>query len=149
MRLCLVSYMLQLDGQIPIGLLTLAEIARQEGVDDIRVLDLPMRREEAEFVRSIRDCDVVGFSSICSTYNQTVRLCRRLKEINPTVLLLLGGPQASLTAQASLAAFPSLTPSSRAKLKRPGVNSSGSRSGVPSAGRKSRVSPGATEPMST
>lgn len=106
MKLSLISYMLKDDGQIPIGLLTLAEIARQESLGDIRVLDLPDRHNEDEFIRAIRDSDLVGFSSICSTYNQTIRLCRRLKAANPKIRVLLGGPQASLTAPASLGAFP-------------------------------------------
>jgi radical SAM superfamily enzyme YgiQ (UPF0313 family)/Fe-S-cluster containining protein len=94
------------DALIPIGLLTLAEIARQEGIRDIRVLDLPRRDEEEDFIRSISGCDVVGLSSICSTYVQTVRICRALKSANPETLTVLGGPQASLTAQESLSAFP-------------------------------------------
>lgn len=106
MKLSLVSYMPRADGQIPIGLLTLAEIARQEGLHDIRVRDLPDRCDEDAFVRSLLDRDVVGFSSICSTFNQTIRLCRRLKVANPDIRVLLGGPQAALTARESLAAFP-------------------------------------------
>lgn len=106
MKLSLVSYMLHADGQIPIGLLTLAEIARQEGVHDIRITDLPERRDEDAFVRSLLDRDVVGFSSICSTFNQTIRLCGRLKAANPSIRVLLGGPQAALTARELLTAFP-------------------------------------------
>jgi len=105
MKICLVSYMPRAESQIPIGLLTLAEIAREEGVRDVRVVDLPARRDEEAFVRSLLDFDVVGFSSICSTYNLTTRLCRRLKAVKPDVCAILGGPQATLTAQASLAAF--------------------------------------------
>ena len=98
--------MLHDDAQIPIGLLTLAEIARQEGVRNIRMLDHPDRDEERAFIDSICDCDVVGFSSICSTYNQAIPLCRRLKAARPETKVLLGGPQASLTAAATIGAFP-------------------------------------------
>ena len=106
MKLALISYMIRGEGQIPTALLTLAALARQEGVTDIQVLDLPERREEDAFVESLQDCDVVGFSSICSTYNQTIRLCRRIKTTNPGIRAILGGPQASLTAQSSIRAFP-------------------------------------------
>lgn len=105
-KLALVSYMLQEEGHIPIGLLTLAEVARQEGIRDIRVLDLPERGDEQAFVNALQGCDTVGFSSICSTFNQTIRLARRVKAANPATLILLGGPQASLTARETMSAFP-------------------------------------------
>jgi radical SAM superfamily enzyme YgiQ (UPF0313 family)/Fe-S-cluster containining protein len=106
MRVVLVSYMRRHDAQIPIGLLTLAEIARREGISDVRVLDLPERGDENDFIHLIRDCDVAGFSSICSTYNQTIRLCERLRAAAAHAQIVLGGPQASLTAAESLLAFP-------------------------------------------
>jgi radical SAM superfamily enzyme YgiQ (UPF0313 family)/Fe-S-cluster containining protein len=105
-KVALVSCMTAADALIPIGLLTLAKIARNEGIRDIRVLDLPRRDEEEDFIRSIRDCDVVGLSSICSTYVQTVRISKEVKSASPKTIVVLGGPQASLAAEESLSAFP-------------------------------------------
>jgi radical SAM superfamily enzyme YgiQ (UPF0313 family)/Fe-S-cluster containining protein len=105
MKICLVSYLPKRDGQIPIGLLTLASIARQAGVQDISVEDLPERQDEDAFIESIREFDVVGFSSICTTFHQTIRLCRRLKVAAPEVLVVLGGPHASLTTSDVLGEF--------------------------------------------
>jgi radical SAM superfamily enzyme YgiQ (UPF0313 family) len=50
--------------------------------------------------------DVYGFGSICSGYPVTLRLARLVKARRPEAAILLGGPQASVVAEATLAAFP-------------------------------------------
>lgn len=52
------------------------------------------------------DADVFGFGSICSAYPLTLRIARRVKEIRPDSTILIGGPQASVVAEATLRAFP-------------------------------------------
>jgi len=52
------------------------------------------------------DADVYGFGSICSAYPLTLRIARRVKEIHPNSTILIGGPQASVVAEATLKAFP-------------------------------------------
>jgi radical SAM superfamily enzyme YgiQ (UPF0313 family) len=52
------------------------------------------------------DADVYGFGSICSAYPLTLRIARRVKEIHPKSAILIGGPQASVVAEATLKAFP-------------------------------------------
>lgn len=52
------------------------------------------------------DADVYGFGSICSAYPLTLRIARRVKEIQRDSTILIGGPQASAVAEATLKAFP-------------------------------------------
>jgi len=52
--------------------------------------------------------DVYGFSSICSAYPLTLRMARIVKKLQPDATILLGGPQASVVAEDTLKAFPSV-----------------------------------------
>ena len=54
----------------------------------------------------VMDADVYGFGSICSAYPLTLRIARRVKEIHPNSTILIGGPQASVVAEATLKVFP-------------------------------------------
>ncbi len=48
---------------------------------------------------------VIGFYTICDSYPISVLLAKRIKERNENVIILFGGPQASLTAVDSLESF--------------------------------------------
>ena len=50
--------------------------------------------------------DVVGLSSICSSYPLTLRLAEEVKRLNPRATVVIGGPQASVVDVATLRAFP-------------------------------------------
>jgi radical SAM superfamily enzyme YgiQ (UPF0313 family) len=52
------------------------------------------------------NADLYGFSSICSTYPQSVRVAREIKKRRPYAMILFGGPQASVVDVATLTAFP-------------------------------------------
>jgi radical SAM superfamily enzyme YgiQ (UPF0313 family) len=47
-----------------------------------------------------------GFSTICSSYPLTIRIAEALKRCDPGCTVLLDGPQASVTDEATLQAFP-------------------------------------------
>lgn len=49
--------------------------------------------------------DVYGFSTICSSYPLTLRIAAALKDERPGCRIVLGGPQASVTAEETLEAF--------------------------------------------
>jgi radical SAM superfamily enzyme YgiQ (UPF0313 family) len=49
--------------------------------------------------------DVVGLSSICSSYPLTLRLAQEIRRANPQAKIILGGPQASVVDVATLNAF--------------------------------------------
>ena len=50
--------------------------------------------------------DLVGLSSICSSYPLTLRLAEEVKRLNPRAVVIIGGPQASVVDVATLRAFP-------------------------------------------
>lgn len=50
--------------------------------------------------------DIVGLSSICSSYPLTLRLAAEVKRLNPATAVVIGGPQASVVDEATLRAFP-------------------------------------------
>lgn len=52
-----------------------------------------------------RALDVVGLSSICSSYPLTLRLAEEIKRLNPRAFVIIGGPQASVVDVATMRAF--------------------------------------------
>ena len=68
-------------------------------------------REFAEFAAqqiAAIDADIYGFASICSVYPLTLRMARMVKAARAESVVLVGGPQASVVAEATLKAFPSV-----------------------------------------
>ena len=58
----------------------------------------------ADYLAGI-NASVYGFYTVCNSYPISILTAKRLKEIMPGAKIILGGPQASLTAQESLQAF--------------------------------------------
>ncbi len=50
--------------------------------------------------------DWVGFSTMCNSYPLVLLLARAVKQLSPQTWVVLGGPQASVVAEESMAAFP-------------------------------------------
>lgn len=94
---------------IPLGLLSLATVMRQHGLE-AEIVDIngigndPHFLEVPEAIMS-RNPDVVGFSTMCNSYHTVLRLARRCKEIDPEVQIIFGGPQASETARQTVEHF--------------------------------------------
>ena len=104
----------------PLGVLTLAAILREEWATPT-VVDLnrlyyeylgdPGARSEGDFCayaasRISMGFDVIGLSTICSSYPLTIRLAERLKHVYPDTFIMLSGPQASVVDVPTLQAFP-------------------------------------------
>ena len=105
----------------PLGVLTLAAILREKSFAPA-VLDLnrlfyrvsgrfPTARAEDDFCayaagRIPAGFDVIGLSTICSSYPLTIRLAERLKRAHPETFIILGGPQASVVDVPTMQAFP-------------------------------------------
>ncbi|MEI6308482.1 MAG: radical SAM protein [bacterium] len=104
---------------LPLGLLNLAAILQQAG-HQAEILDfnalyqdgsLRLEDDEAENLAAMRDLllarqpDLLGFSTFCSTYHISLLMARAVKEERPGLPVILGGPQASLTAEPTLQAF--------------------------------------------
>ena len=106
----------------PIGILSLAAVVEARGITP-RILDLnrlhfesswpnPHQYRRVDFcsltVRELSpfEFDVVGLSTMCSTYPLSLRIARELKRTRPSVTIVLGGPQASVVDISTLEAFP-------------------------------------------
>jgi radical SAM superfamily enzyme YgiQ (UPF0313 family) len=108
-------------GDIPLGVLTLAADLEAAGVtpeivdsnswyldyldSDARLQGLSYSHYAAEHLAA-RDADLYGFSTICNSYPITIQTAARLKELRPSAVNLLGGPQASAVDAATLRDFP-------------------------------------------
>jgi len=99
----------------PLGLLTLHKILydaghdcriyvpHKEGVDKAEPETL-INQWAAEIVATKPDC--VGFSTMCGSYPLILLLAKKVKRFLPQTCIVLGGPQASVVAEKSVAAFP-------------------------------------------
>src|SRR3954454_10488432 len=92
-------------GDAPLGILTLASVARTHH-HEVSVFDLDhLSRvvEPGSFLRDAADLicdietDVYGLGTICSSYPLTVRLAREIRRRHSKARILLGGPQATVT----------------------------------------------------
>jgi radical SAM superfamily enzyme YgiQ (UPF0313 family) len=133
MRVCLISAATVTDfgedadseriretaGYPPLGVLTLAAILREKSFTPA-VVDLNRlfyeylgdgnARAEDDFCayaagRIPAGFDVIGLSTICSSYPLTIRLAERLKKAYPETTIMLGGPQASAVDVPTMQAF--------------------------------------------
>jgi len=109
------------SSQPQLGVLSLAAVVEKRG-DDLHIVNLNRVycdysnvghcsglddfAEAAAAEIGMRDADVYGFSSICSSYPLTIRIAQAVKSMRPSSVILLGGPQASVVDLHTLAAFP-------------------------------------------
>jgi B12 binding protein/radical SAM family protein len=100
----------------PLGVLSLAAVLKARGLhtDIIDLTSLwtrsrcPPEQLFKETVAALRAAkpQILGLSTICSTYPLTLRLAKTLSQKFPDIPIVLGGPQASVVDTATLNAFP-------------------------------------------
>lgn len=105
---------------IPLGILSLATILKNKSYN-VKIIDLDylyLKKsieigqtydEDIENISSYildRSPDVVDFYTMCNSYHTSIMIAKKLKERNPSIKIMFGGPQASLTAEKSMLAFP-------------------------------------------
>ncbi len=99
----------------PLGVLSLHQVLSDAGHDctiyyphlhagDLAETDMAIRQWAAEVVAA--EPDWVGFSTVCNSYPLILLLARAVKHLSPQTPVVLGGPQASVVAEESMAAFP-------------------------------------------
>jgi radical SAM superfamily enzyme YgiQ (UPF0313 family) len=116
MKVLLIPNPTALDGvtekHIPLGLLYVATALRdkeyQAEILDINLLPRGTGVEGLTEEILSRDPDVIGFSAMCDQYPRVLSLSRRLKKQKPDVVTMLGGPEPTLTAAATVARFPQI-----------------------------------------
>ncbi|MBF0127382.1 MAG: radical SAM protein [Magnetococcales bacterium] len=92
-----VTYLTRDMEMMPVGLLTLAQLARERGME-VDVIDLPHLKDEDALVEALARRHLVGFSTLCTTFHRSLRLADKVKARNPAVTVVMGGPQASAVA---------------------------------------------------
>ena len=109
------------DVSAPLGLLSLAAVLESAGHEPSLVdwnhevaaghiaLDDGLYRQSARRIEETRP-DIVGFSTMCSSYHITLRMAEAWKRLRPDVPVVLGGPQASVGSNAARDVASSLSP---------------------------------------
>ena len=93
-----------------LGLISLATVLKGGGYD-VEIVDVN-QLEKGASLEAMRDAiigktpAIVGFSTMCDRYLTTLKLARVCKAANPDLKIVLGGPHATITDQATLEAFP-------------------------------------------
>jgi len=98
---------------ISLGVLSLAAVARNCGhqahIRDINAIcaDPGQLREIENFAGYLLSDhpDIIGFSTVCNSYPAAIRMAIACKRLRPDVYALMGGPQASATAEETLRAY--------------------------------------------
>ena len=105
------------DPYIPLGLLCLGAGLEEIGVI-VEIIDQTLAIENGRYTnvnefykkaaRLIADseADVVGFTTMCNSYPQTVELARHLRQIDPHIPIIFGGSQATAADVETLEQFP-------------------------------------------
>lgn len=110
------SYMFyrnDLSYEFGIGALIVATVLHNHG-HDVNILEVPEElcvsiRTAVDYLSSEICCgryEIVAISTRCDTYPFAVLLAKEIKKNNEKITIIFGGPQASLTYQATLCAFP-------------------------------------------
>lgn len=102
---------------IPLNLLCLAAALRDRG-HEVEIFDQTLaliegraedgpafHRRVAELIGETEP-DIVGLTTMCNSYPQTLTLARHCREVLPAAKMLLGGPQATAVDLATLRHFP-------------------------------------------
>jgi radical SAM superfamily enzyme YgiQ (UPF0313 family) len=120
MRVALVFppfYVASLYNLPPLGLINLAT-ALNGSVHQAAIVDLVLavRRRKPALNRCIyaacarmildKSPDVIGFSAQCTTYPAVIRIAEKIKKIQPSVTIVVGGHNASYVDASTLRAFP-------------------------------------------
>lgn len=103
----------------PLGIMIIASVFERRGADvAIRDLNLEILDGRLSYGRDFYeeaaawilqdDPDVVGFSSLCTSFLQALRLAATIKQRKPGTFVVFGGPNVSFVAEPVLKAFPAL-----------------------------------------
>ena len=94
--------------QPPMGIASIAAVLEREGYQ-LAVLDANALRLGSEDITSaVSDADIVGLTAMTPTINAAMNIARWLKQANPNLVLIIGGPHATLLPEETLANAPEI-----------------------------------------
>lgn len=103
----------QSDNFMPLGLFVLAAILKNNNFEfsifkpEKQLTNDNDYKEVAKDILS-KESSIIGFSTWCVSYATSLLLAKNLKELDPSITILFGGPHASLTAEETLINYPSV-----------------------------------------
>lgn len=106
-RLLIVDNQMAGNSFVSLGPLVIAAIAHQKNIP-VSFSRFPKYIEIPAFIETALQADIVAFSTICSNYPRVFLLIQTLKHYKQSILTVLGGPQATTTAYASLMKHPGI-----------------------------------------
>lgn len=105
------------DPYIPLGLLALGAVL--EAIDvEVEIIDQTLVAQNNPYTDEFQfyelasqriyesDADIVGFTTMCNSYPQTVELARFFHQLDPEATIIFGGPQATAVDVDTVEAFP-------------------------------------------
>lgn len=96
---------------IPVGMLALLSSLRQDGIRAEIYQPHIIIASDDDFIEVARDILLndpfaVGFSTWCDSFPYSLLIAEAIRQINPSVPIIFGGPQASILGKESLQLFP-------------------------------------------
>ncbi|KYK32356.1 MAG: hypothetical protein AYK22_07490 [Thermoplasmatales archaeon SG8-52-3] len=86
----------------PLGLLYLSTMLEKKG-HTVEVLDYNAENvKESELIKKIDSADVIGMTIYTNSLNESIDLAHLIKDYNPTIPLLIGGPHCNITPEKSI-----------------------------------------------
>ncbi len=119
MKVCLINSSCRLIRDmfyLPLGLLSLGAVLEKNGYT-VKMVDLAelVRQKKLEIDRNFhrnaakiiisRNIDILGFNTRCDTYPNVLNIAKKCKELNPSCVIIFGGPQATLLDKETLQNF--------------------------------------------
>jgi anaerobic magnesium-protoporphyrin IX monomethyl ester cyclase len=93
--------------QPPLGLALLAAILEKHGYP-VNIIDANALGLKPEDITLPPDTDIAGITAMTPTIGAALRIARRVKQINPKIKVILGGPHVTLLPQATLQSSPDI-----------------------------------------
>ncbi|MDQ7784746.1 MAG: radical SAM protein [Desulfomonilaceae bacterium] len=95
---------------VPLGLLSVGTALKRNGIE-VEIVDLnslPRDTSPEDLCSNIlsRNPQCVGFSAMASQFPRVLRIAGLVKNAGPDIKIILGGPEATMKAEAVLPAFP-------------------------------------------
>ena len=86
----------------PLGLLYIGASLESHG-HEVDIIDLSVEKYAIEHIKKeLNSSDTVGFSVYFDTYNEVAAIARDIKEIDPNIPMIIGGPHCSINPENAL-----------------------------------------------
>lgn len=94
----------------PMGLACLAAYVRENGFEDVKILDCEASQIGVNEIKDhiSQDIDIIGLTSVTPTLKNASAIMKAVKELNPNCATVLGGDHVTALPEETLQAFPEI-----------------------------------------